>query len=408
VRSNRAGDTILWKTMLKKIVVAVLLLIVIGTVALGILARRAPALLRAAIERSLKKPVVIGSIEYRFPGSFDIEGFEVRENAPFAGETAFKADHIRVHASPFGLSKQKLVIEEIEVDGASVTIRKLENRLYHALSSVAPAENKPSKELAGALGAPDAADKGSAMPLEIGRFHLVNGHFEFADYDAVEGGFVTALDGIHADVRQISLPFNDTPTSYKISAQVSQGRDQKAADFQAGGWTRFSTLDTDAQFDLKGLFLPYFRPYYGSVTPAMIQSGSLDSKALLKIDRKQLTANADFEIVGLLFQSYEGGNELFGLNADQIIGFLKDSSGKLKFQIAAAWDLGDRNVRPRDVIRKSIERSLKRTVFGNVGNIAANAIRRYAGDGEEDPTATGKAKDDLQDAITKVKDFFDR
>ncbi len=391
--------------MLKKIALTLLFFVVTGTIALGIFARRAPALLRAAIERSLDKPVTIGAIEYHFPASFDIEGLEIRDNAPFAGEVTLKADRIRVHASPLGFSKRMLIIDEIEVDGATIAVRKLKGRLYHALSSATGAAS-PEETVSSAEGS--AGKTGSAVPLEIGRFHLIRGHFEFADYDAAEGGFVTALDGIHTDVRHVALPLDETATSYKLTAQVNQGRDQQPAALTAEGWTRFTDLDTDARLDLKGLFLPYFRPYYGTVTPALIRSGTLDSKALLKIEKKQLTANADFEIVGLLFEGYEGGGELFGLNADQMIGFLKDSSGRLKFQIAAEWNIADRGVRARDVIRRSIEKSLKRTLFGNVGNIVINAYKRYADTDAADPTDTGKPKDELQEAITKVKDFFDR
>jgi len=131
--------------MLKKIALALLFFVVTGTIALGIFARRAPALLRAAIERSLDRPVTIGAIEYRFPASFDIEGLEIRDNAPFAGEVTFKADRIRVHASPLGFSKRMLMIDEIEVDGAAISIRKLKGRLYHAFSSAAGAAASRAK-----------------------------------------------------------------------------------------------------------------------------------------------------------------------------------------------------------------------------------------------------------------------
>ena len=62
----------------------------------------------------------------------------------------------------------------------------------------------------------------------------------FADYDVAEGGFVTSLEDIEADVRHVSLPLDEAATSYRVLAQVSQGRDQKPADLQAKGWTRFS------------------------------------------------------------------------------------------------------------------------------------------------------------------------
>ena len=78
----------------------------------------------------------------------------------------------------------------------------------------------------------------------------------------------------------------------------------------------------------------------------------------------------------------------------------KASGGRLKFQIVLQWDLGDPNLKKSDVIRRSIERSLKKTVLGNVGNILESTLKRI-GDGGLDAS-----KDDLQGALKKVKELF--
>jgi len=52
------------------------------------------------------------------------------------------------------------------------------------------------------------------------------------------------------------------------------------------------------------------------------------------------------------------------------------------------------------VIRKSIERSLKKTILGNIGNLIENTIDKIEEQGFE------KTKSDLESKIKKIKDLF--
>jgi len=150
----------------------------------------------------------------------------------------------------------------------------------------------------------------------------------------------------------------------------------------------------------QGVFLPYFHPYYAQVTQAGIEDGYLNSKANIHIEKNDLTLNVDAELVNLLFRSYEEGDQLFGLKADEILSFLKDRSGRLKFQVVVRWNIADRSVRAKDVIRKSIERSLKNTVIGNVGNILANTLQKIGEKGLD------KNTEDVSGAIKKIKELL--
>ena len=159
--------------------------------------------------------------------------------------------------------------------------------------------------------------------------------------------------------------------------------------------------ETNAQLSFKSVFLPYFRPYYAQVTPASIEDGSLDMRANVRIQNKDLTASVDIEMIGLLFRSYEEEDQLFGLKADELLSFLKDQSGKLKFQIVIKWNMADRSVRLRNVIRKSIERSLKSTVLGNIGNILQRTIERIS-----EKSGFEQARKDPDGVLNKIKSFF--
>ncbi len=374
-----------------------MVLAVVIAVAFNIFSRKAPEMLVQAIEKSLGKKILIHSIDYHFPGIFELEGFGIWELHDFPGESSFTVDKIRLDVSLLSLSRKKLIINTIEAENANITIRKYHGKLTHALSD-AVKQNITTN--AAQESQPSSQPNGLGLPLEIHQFKLSQGHFKYIDYDIQDGGFVIAFDEIEAVIDNIGLPFSDAKTFYKVSAYMSQGREQRGAQIKISGRTQFKTMDADTNITAQGVYLPYFQPYYQQVTLAAIESAYLDSRANLFLEHNDLTLNADLEISELFFRAYESENQLFGLRADEILSFLKDRSGRLKLQITAQWNIADRHLNARDIIRKSIERSLKKTVIGNVGNILENALQKT------DDQGIKNNKDKLEDQIKKLKELF--
>ena len=383
---------------MKKIVIVIILLVaVLVAGGINIFSRKAPDFLRRTIERSLKKSVTIQSIQYRFPGRFKLSGVEVRDQeGVFKGELCFAVDKIDLAVSPLSFFRGDLVIQNFDVENALVTVRKHQGRFYHVLSD-ASASPPASENAAPAQGSPA---KASNPPLTIRQFRLAEGKFQFVDYDVSPGGFVIALDRIQAQINHIHLPYKKAKTYYKLQALMPQGREQKPASLEANGWTEFLDYDTEALLVTQGLYLPYFQPYLAQITPASIREGYLNDRLSVRVQNKLLNATADLEATGLYFQTYEGGDELFGLKADEILSFLKDASGRLKFQMVVEWNVADKSVSRKDIIRRSIEQSLKKTVVGNLGNFLENTLRRI---GDKGLDGSG---DDLKDALKKVKELF--
>ena len=351
------------------------------------------------MERALNKAVKIQSIDFHFPWDFDLSGVEVRDKRGiFNGELCFAVDKIHLTVSPASLSQKSLVIDLLDVAGGALTVRKREGRLYHILSDTMMA--KPSATALGA-GPADKPARGGDLPFVLSRFLLKNGKFRLIDYDVSPEGFVVELDQITASVKEVHLPpARAEKTSYQIQARLAQGRDQKPAGFELKGWTDFFNRDTDALLSAEDLHLPYFEPYLAQVSQANIREGFLSSRVSVRIQNNDLNAAADFEVNSLYFGSYELGDQLFGLKADEILSFLKDSSGVLKFQIVTEWNIADKKVDKRAVIRKSIERSLKKTVLGNLGTIIENTVRKIGEKGLD------SSREDVEGALKKVKDLF--
>ena len=384
---------------MRKIILVVLFLSVAVAAGIYVFSRKAPQLLRDAIARSINKSVSIDAIEYRFPGTFELRGFRILESRePFINEVCFSVDKVLLDVSPLSLSQEQLIIDKIDVREALVVVRNRGGKLYHALSDAMTQADTPAAGEAG--GMPATARVDSQLPLLIHRFHLGSSRFQFVDYDVQDTGFVVELDQIEANLRHIAFPPQAVKTVYRVDARLAQGRGQKAAAFEASGWTVFGDYDTDALFRLTDLSLPYFRPYYSQVSPAEIEEGWLSSRASLRIVQKQVTANIDLELAGLYFKSYESGDELFGLKADEILSFLKDRSGRLQFPFVLQWELGQRGVEKREIVRRAIERSLKRTLIGNVGNVLERTLGKLSGS-DMDPS-----KDDWEDTLKKVKKLF--
>jgi hypothetical protein len=371
---------------MKKLVLILLVLAVLFAAGVYFFSRRAPDLLKGSLERALNKTVRIQAIEYRFPGTFELQGFRVLENEePFRDEICFSVDKVLLHVSPLSLTRSRLLITSVDVSEALVVVRNRRGKLFHALSGAmkaAPAGG-PEGPVTEAAAAP------AQMPLVIQRFHLGKSRFQFIDYDVQQEGFVVELDQIEAQLKRLAFPASQTKTHYQVEARLS-----------VSGWTVLSGYDTDALFRVTDLSLPYFKPYYTQVTPADIEEGRLTSYSSLRISQKIVTANVDLELADLYFRSYETGEELFGLKADEILSFLKDSAGKLKFQLVLQWELGQRGVEKREVIRRAIEQSLKKTLLGNVGNVLERTLQKLS------VSDMDETKDDLEDTLKKVKKLF--
>ena len=368
--------------------------------AASVIQRNAPQFLRSAIEKSLNKKVIIRDVVYHFPRTFELQGFEIHEKGePFDGEPSFYVEHVILNVSPMIFSRKVFVISDLELRDADIAVRKLHGKIYHAFSGVRGPKAVSGKSTADPVSSNETSP--TELPLKIHQFRLNNCHFQLADYDTPPNGFVMTLDKINGKIKEIQIPSRGVKTSYSVEADFLQGRGARPAKIKVDGWTDFDSLDTDAVISLKGAHLPYFEPYYRQVTGAFIEDGFSDVYATLKMERRVLDLNMGFELSGLLFRSYEGGDELFGLKAEDLLSFLKDSSGRLKFQIMVEWNTSEKSVKLQEVFRRSIERSLRETILGNVGNILMNALQKVTDGG----VSVGK-KGNVEERIKKIKDFF--
>lgn len=380
--------------MLKKILVLLIVVAIAAFAALNLLSKNAPGLLRAAVESALGKRVEIGDIDFRWPGSFVLRDFVVYEDAPFASDICFRVSQLRLEVNPAGLRSQKLHIRSVEIEGAEAVLRKKDGQAYHFLSAALKPAAPAASPAAGASSAP------RTLPVRIDSVRFEGCVFRFADYDVRPEGFALSMEDISGWLEDLSLPMSSQWSAYEVRGRLIQGRGVRTAEGRLKGRTRFADAETDASLELTGVSLPYFTPYLGRITQATLAEGFLDLRTELAISRGVLNANVVTEVAQLHFAGYESGDQLFGISAPELLGYLKDSSGRLRFQMPLQWDLRDPSAKPYRVIRAAIERSLRELVLGNLGSIVTQKVFKATDLGGE------AAKNTLDERIEKVKDFF--
>ncbi len=384
--------------MLKKILIFIIVSAALFSMALGIVARKAPGILIQSLEKALNKKVSIEYIEYHFPLSFEIQGLKVKDSGIFSGDNCFSAEEIHLSLSWLSLSQKSLIIDKMELDNAFVSVRQYHGKLLSifsdALSNVNTVQGNKSQK-------PSAQAEARRELLNIHEIIFRKSAFQFIDYDVDSKGFVIALQNVEGGIQNVSLPFSGERMIFGIHARVAQGRDQRSADLSLNAWRDFRRGDSDTRLGIKGLYLPYFSIYTKKVTPAVIENGYADGQLRFHTVASDMEMAADVEMSGLLFGSYESNGELFGLNAERILLFLKDRNGKLKLPLSAAWNLDAKALKPEMAIRKGIERAMKASVFGSVDHILDKALKK-GGDLDEESSESGG----VEGTIKKIKDLL--
>ncbi|MBI3315493.1 MAG: DUF748 domain-containing protein [Candidatus Omnitrophica bacterium] len=300
----------------------------------GALARQAPVLFEKAISGSLDKKVGIGKVDYHFPLEFRVRGLKIFGEPPFEGKISFAADEIRFSVSPLSMLQTKLVIENIQADGALIVLRKFDHALGPPFLDILKRR------------------------VEIKRIRFTHSHFLFMDYDA-EGGLAVGLDRVDVEVTHVFPRGVPERTTFRLFADLIQGRGRRAAQLKFSGWVDAYSPTLEAELELKEAHLPSIRSYYGETGEAEAQDGTADISAAFRLTGQELVGSVDLKIVGLLFREDQAGSPFFGLKAGEVLRLLGDPPGRLDLAVPFRWDRRDSSGKLKDILRSGVEASLK-------------------------------------------------
>ncbi len=366
--------------MVKKLLITAVLAALVGALAVALAARNLPDLVVRNLRQTLGREVSIESLRVRFPLRVEMNRLLIAENEPFKGEAAFYVERAvaSVDAWTFVTSK-KILFTQLELTRPRVIFRKSLGKLYHAFR-IRPAGSAAADAASGTAG---PARRGVVPPLKFDRVLIRDGEVQFMDYDADRKGFVVTLLRLSADLHDLALPSDGSRLAYTVEALLDQGRDTPAARLKLeGDWIR-EKLEGRTSLQLTGVSLPYFEPYYRTVTPSRISDGELDIVASAQSPAGILTANSKWTIRRLTFDKSEDGNQLMGFDANLIRNILANDAGNLTLDLVMEMDLRDPSVPFREVLRRSLHRSIRATFAAYFESTVRNTVNQIAS-GESD------------------------
>lgn len=377
------------------VIFAVLIILITG---ITWMLKEIPSLFVRTLEQQLGRPVRVGSVQFYYPLTLEIKGFEIPENEMFKGESSFSADKIVFRLHPAALLGGRVVIQTIEVRHPQMALRHWREGLYHALSNASKSGKNSSASLIGGKLAGPKPRSSVSLPLVIEHFEIKEGELKVIDYDIQPQAFVVSLTGVNARIDQLVIPPKpDQKTSYRIDARVSQGREEYDAKFHLDGWSRLSDLETDMNFNLNDLMLGYFRPYYDALTKGTLQGGLLALKGNLVIQGGQLTNSNQLELRQLQFAQVPEEEGFFGISLSQLLSSIQARGGVWGFGIVVKWNLHDPSVRPREVIESALKRAVRSSILGNTDQLVQGVVDQIQQKG------LGEFSKDIKDSFKEWK-----
>jgi hypothetical protein len=359
--------------VLKKIIFLAVLLALVGLIGVALVARKLPDLAVRNLRQTLGRDVAIGSLKVRFPLRLEMNRLTVSENEPFKGETAFQVEQAVASVDAWELlTERKVRFTDVELIRPQLTFRKSLGKVYHAFRV---RSTLPAGPVGAGSNAPGTAAPG-IPPLRFERVTIRDGRVQFMDYDADRKGFVITLLRLSAELEDLALPSDGSRLRFDIEALLDQGRDTPAGRLKLKGHWRRESLEGETNLTLQGIHLPFFEPYYRTVTPSRISDGELDLVASAKSPHAILTAHSKWTLRRLAFDKTEAGNELFGFDANLIQGILAGDDGILHLDLELNMDLRDRSTPFREVLLQSLRRSIKATFLSNFDSAVKSTVEK--------------------------------
>ena len=341
---------------LKRILIGLLVLVVIGALGLHLATRE----LRHQVAQALGPNAEVAAIEAGIR-SITIRGIRVRANQGWPTEDELRATRIVVTPDWGALMSQKIGITRIEIDGAYLAMLRQKDGRLALLPSLLGLPQAPGKATAGspAKNGSDKEGSGKATTpdITIGEIVLRDAAVDFLDASIRTPPHRLRLDGTAARVGPLQLPALSGRTDIDLTG-VFQGPRQDGK-LTIRGWVELATRDSDVRIELAGADLVAFQPYLVKAADASVRKGTLDLSLHAKVRSKRLDAPGRLTLVGLELAS---GKSFMGMPRDAVVAMMKDHNGRITAEFALRGNIDD----PRF--------SLNETFLAEIGTATAKVL----------------------------------
>lgn len=186
---------------------------------------------------------------------------------------------------------------------------------------------------------------GAAHPVKIGSFRIVGGAIDLLDWRAgrkAVPGISNQRDRYHlTGLREIAftaaafeLPFTDRSSPVRLElAAKGGGQLQVAGDYNP------KARDARLRFDLKGLNIVPYRPYFLKPGDLDVAAGSLSGSCELSIARREVKAPGSLHLKGLALDHSGAKGVLLGVPAWALLAFMTDNKDEITVPFSVSGNL---------------------------------------------------------------------
>jgi hypothetical protein len=178
----------------------------------------------------------------------------------------------------------------------------------------------------------------TTTPVDVKNLRIEDGELLYVDGKVARQPFPVSVTNIDLTTDQLSLPFGNQNTSYRLSARLP-GK-QGAGVLTSSGKTVLKTLDTNAKVSLHDLDLTSCKPYWQTEGEVDISQGFFDLDMDLGIKKRMLSAPGRSVLKDLQFVEGRGLVDRFlGLPRESVVNMLKRNDNQIAFDFVLEGSL---------------------------------------------------------------------
>jgi hypothetical protein len=178
--------------------------------------------------------------------------------------------------------------------------------------------------------------KGEAVSVKIDRFRIRKGTIYFKDMKTEGSPAHIKVRDVDLELEDIQYPIVSSHSSIDLTGTVEGSTRDGEIDLK--GWIDLQTMDTDTVFEIQGMDLKIFEPYYRKRVTAEIDSGTLHMEAKVTIKKRVVDAPGKLELTNLHLK--EKGT-VFWIPAKTLLASLKGKEDRIKVQFHVKGNMDD-------------------------------------------------------------------
>jgi hypothetical protein len=309
----------------------------------------------------------------------------IRYEDPVSKRRFFLIEEIRIYPDLFSFMKGTLGVRECMILQPSFFFYRSREGSFTG-PWITPEKKKNEKGISD-----DQEEEGrEPIHIKIDKFRIQKGSVDFEDRKMGEPPAQIQLRELDMELKNIQYPFISTHSPFELKWKI-KGR-EKDGNIYTQGWLDLKTIDMETSFQVEGIEIKIFEPYYRKRVSAEIDSGSINMEAKIALENRVIDAPGRLELADLHLK--EGGT-VFWIPAKMIVSFLKNNENRILIKFQVKGNLNDPQFNLQETLLTRIAVSLAEALGIPIKVVGETLIK-----------GTGKGAAGLIEGLRSIEELF--